>query len=308
METNGIVDRRCTVRVPARATLVHRAVGMDRYQLCEVVSVSTMSLEILFKRGLAPGTLVTFLVGREGCARDYYRVVGMVQRREKQGAQWMHVIRACRRPWSPMFVYDLTYQAIARQGPPYSLDFTNLEASGASFIASTAPSPSAVIDAHRDQCLRPTASTDRHGNNYDCAVYRVLSQFVPFRDLNEMLRRFIACEQTMSRSPAGTILIERGSRDNVAVYLVDGILEMETFDGRKARIMAGTYRSQFPISQLRPHAYTVRTITDVSVLLINQEMVRKLTRIIMRRSNRPGIEVSEEVLLDHLDLTDRHSA
>jgi len=269
---------------------------MDRYQLCEVISVSTMSLEVLLKRGLAPGTVVTFLVRREGSARECYRVIGRVQRREKRGDKWMHVIRASWRPWSPMFVYDLTYQAIARQGRLYSVEFTDLEASGAAFLASTIPAPSVEIDAEIDHEPRPTVPTeDRPVDDYDSAVYRTLTQIVPFHELNEALRKFIAREQTVSRSPAGTTLIERGSLDNVAVYLVEGTLEMETFDGRKACIVAGTHRSCFPISQLRPHAYTVRAMTDVLVLLVNQDMVRELTRIIMRHRNRPGIEVSEEL-------------
>ncbi|MGA8259267.1 MAG: hypothetical protein WB783_03555, partial [Arenicellales bacterium] len=77
------------------------------------------------------------------------------------------------------------------------------------------------------------------------------------------------------------------------IYLIEGTLELEAFDGRKMSIVGGTRRAHLPISQLRPHAYTVRAATEVSVILMSQDMVREITRITTTYRSRSGIEVHE---------------
>ncbi len=75
-------DRRATARIPAGATLLHRAVGMRDYAPCAVVSVTTSGVELLGERPLEPGTVVTILVRPEASPGKYYRVIGSVVRRE----------------------------------------------------------------------------------------------------------------------------------------------------------------------------------------------------------------------------------
>lgn len=131
----------------------------------------------------------------------------------------------------------------------------------------------------------------------DAVPYWLLGRFSPFNQLNDLQRQFIARGLTISRRPAGTVFVERGSQDDVSVCLVQGTVTLEAFDGRTMRVIGGTKRAQIPISQLRPHAFTVRADTDVTVLLVSQSMVRKVTRIVTTYSNRPGIEVKEVGLL-----------
>ena len=101
-------ERRRTARIPVDAVLLYRAVGMDDYELCHVLNVSTLSLEILLDQALAEGTVVTIAVRPEGSLKQYYRVVGEVKRQEQLDVGWMHVITApSERPWSPMFIYDV---------------------------------------------------------------------------------------------------------------------------------------------------------------------------------------------------------
>lgn len=108
MPTQDPEERRRTVRIPVDAVLLYRAVGMDDYEICHVLNVSTLSLEILLDQALAEGTVVTIAVRPEGSSQQYYRVVGEVKRREQRDVGYMHVITApSEQSWSPMFIYDV---------------------------------------------------------------------------------------------------------------------------------------------------------------------------------------------------------
>ena len=108
MQTKSGKERRRTVRIPVDAVLLYRAVGMDDFELCHVLNVSTLSLEILLDRALPETTVVTIAVRPEGSSKQYYRVVGEVKRVTQREGGWLHVITAStERPWSPMFIYDV---------------------------------------------------------------------------------------------------------------------------------------------------------------------------------------------------------
>lgn len=135
-------------------------------------------------------------------------------------------------------------------------------------------------------------------NDGDPVTYWLLSWFAPFNELNDLQRQFLARGHVVTERPAGSTLIERGSRDDVTIYLIEGTLELEAFDGKTISVVGGTRRAHLPISQLRPHAYTVRAATDVSVILVSQDMVREVTRITTTYRCRPGIEVTENACAD----------
>ena len=108
MQARSGKERRRTARIPVDAVLLYRAVGMDDFELCHVLNVSTLSLEILLDRALPEGTVVTIAVRPEGTSQQYYRVVGVVKRLQQREGGWMHVITASTtKPWSPMFIYDV---------------------------------------------------------------------------------------------------------------------------------------------------------------------------------------------------------
>ncbi|MGA8262413.1 MAG: hypothetical protein WB783_19565, partial [Arenicellales bacterium] len=94
-------------------------------------------------------------------------------------------------------------------------------------------------------------------NDGDPVTYWLLAWFSPFNELNDLQRQFLARGHVVTRRRAGARLVERGSREDVTIYLIEGTLELEAFDGRKMSIVGGTRRAHLPISQLRPHAYTV---------------------------------------------------
>jgi len=130
-------------------------------------------------------------------------------------------------------------------------------------------------------------------NAGDPVTYWLLAWFAPFNELNDLQRQFIARGHTITTKPAGTLLIERGSLEDISIYLIEGTIELEAFDGKTIDIVGGTKHAHLPISQLRPHAYTVRAATDVTVILVSQKMVREVTRMTTTYKNRSGIEVTE---------------
>lgn len=305
-------DRRQTARIPTGAKLLHRAVGMRDYALCEVLNVTTSGIEMLAEQPLAPGTVVTFLVQSEDSPRKYYRVVGSVERRERKQARWLHVVKASnRRPWSPMFIYDVVYQALRGErmwpvpewmfvehdaGPrrsPEDPGPSPTEDPGPSPTGDPGPSPTGDPGPPQPETVdNPDAAPEEEEGDPD--LYRALAWFAPFDEFSDMLRQFIAREQRVTRRPAGTTLVERGSMEDTSIYLIAGIVEIEAFDGKRSRIAAGTNDARYPISVLRPHAYTVIAATDVTVIMLSQDMIRQLTRITGSYRNHLGIEVLEE--------------
>lgn len=167
--------------------------------------------------------------------------------------------------------------------------------------------PSSHVDTDRTATSGDASSTnpweglpedrDTCFNDGDPVNYWLLGWFSPFNELNDLQRQFIARGHTIMKQRAGTTLVERGSREDLSIYLVEGTLELEAFDGRMMAIVGGTRRAHLPVSQLRPHAYTVRAATDVTVILFSQVMVREITRITTTYRSRPGIEVTEDVSL-----------
>jgi len=112
----------------------------------------------------------------------------------------------------------------------------------------------------------------------DPVPYWLLAWFAPFNALTEKQRRTLARDLRVVKRPAGTLLIKRGSQKDDTLFLIDGMLELEAYDGRHATISAATRRARLPISQLRPHAYTITALTQVSLIRISQRIILEAIR------------------------------
>lgn len=127
-------------------------------------------------------------------------------------------------------------------------------------------------------------------NDGDAVPYWLLGWFAPFDGLNDLQRQFVARGLTVEKKRAGTTLIEIGSEEDKCVYLVEGTLELEAFDGRVTTVVGGTRHAHLPLSQLHPHAFTVRAASDVTVVFVRQSLVREINRV---NSAYRGIEATE---------------
>ncbi|MDZ7840798.1 MAG: cyclic nucleotide-binding domain-containing protein [Gammaproteobacteria bacterium] len=280
-------DRRQTARIPAGAKLLHRAVGMGDYALCDVVNITTSGIELLLERPLPTGTVVTILVPTEGSSRSRYRVIGIVQRSERRRSRWLHVVRAShKRPWSSMFIYDVIYQALTGAKPWPGAEWL--------YVENTAD-PGNDTDDHYAATVPHLEHPDEpaESGEDESAPCRAPGWCSPFDAFSDPLRRLVARQQRVTSRPAGTVLVTRGSLEDHSIYLVEGTVRIEAYDGKLFEVAAGTRDAHFPISVLRPHAYTVTAVSNVSVILLDRQTMDELARIVASHGSVPGIEVSE---------------
>lgn len=140
----------------------------------------------------------------------------------------------------------------------------------------------------------PDSDTLERFEDGDAVPWQVLSRFSPFDQLSESLRGDIADRISVSCKPAGTSLIERGSREDLCIYLIHGTLQLEAADGKRVTVKGGTSKARSPLCQLRPHAYNVESITDVAVLMLSQTLVSDIVQSITRhKPGATGIQVHE---------------
>lgn len=130
-------------------------------------------------------------------------------------------------------------------------------------------SPVAQADAAFDLCF----------SEGEAVTGWLLEWFSPFNELTDTQREIIAGYETIRTVTSGSRLVEQGSTDDVCIYLVEGILELRALDGPTMRIAGGTRRSRLPISVLTPHVYTVTAVTNASVIVFSQRLIRKITEV-----------------------------
>lgn len=157
-------------------------------------------------------------------------------------------------------------------------------------VASPAPAPAPAPEPgpEPDECDQGDRPSFNDG---DPVTSELLSRFSPFRELNDSLRRMFVGNLTISRKPHGSSLIRRGSEDDTTIYLLEGTLLLTAVDGREIHVAAGTSRACRPLCMLRPHVYSVTSLTDVAVIILSQEMVNEVTRIVAKYKDSPAIHV-----------------
>lgn len=136
-------------------------------------------------------------------------------------------------------------------------------------------------------------------NDGDAVTGWLLESFTPFNVLTDTQREIIAGYETIRKAPSGTVLIERGSRDDLCVYLVEGALALAGPDGATMLVKAGTPRARLPISVLSPHVYDVTAVSDVSIIVFSQKLVRRIIDITTTYTSvgsRQGTDASTSVI------------
>lgn len=100
--------RHDATRIPVDSVLLYRSDGMEHFELCNVVTVSTVGLEVSLTHPLSLNMVVNFAVRDETSRGQFYRVIGEVDGCEREGQQWVHSVAAYSgRPWSSKFLYDV---------------------------------------------------------------------------------------------------------------------------------------------------------------------------------------------------------
>jgi len=192
------------------------------------------------------------------------------------------------------------YQGIVKKGMRKSAEFTLIEdiRRNAQTAAGTDVDPYGDIDKRTERQVT-LDSMNAHGkamgyNAEESAFIKSLSAslvgrpeppdpmvmktFSRFRDLSHEKLVELAEKCLVYKVPPGTPLLERGTRDTWNFYLLEGSVQLVAADGMEKRIDSGTDAASNPVSSLKPRMYTVRALTRVAFLWIDDRLVEQVVQ------------------------------
>jgi len=98
----------------------------------------------------------------------------------------------------------------------------------------------------------------------------LLRQFTPLHNLGEENLERIAKRLSIEEFPKGSVLCKEGDTDNVALFLLEGGVEIRSRETSMARVLqAGTPDAFFPLAPGRPRPATITTTTPARIFRID---------------------------------------
>jgi putative nucleotidyltransferase with HDIG domain len=128
----------------------------------------------------------------------------------------------------------------------------------------------------------------------------ILTKYYPLNALTRDELELLAEQTLLVRARGGKVLVQCGTSDKKALYLISGKLELTADDGRVHYIEEGSAQSLKPISHLDPHHYTVKTLTPASFIRIDNHIIDNL----LEEENRFGEKV-EDLYLNETIINNR---
>ncbi|BES72643.1 hypothetical protein RE428_36610 [Marinobacter nanhaiticus D15-8W] len=107
---------------------------------------------------------------------------------------------------------------------------------------------------------------------------RRLREFQPLDRLTDEQLILLASRAETRKHGPGQRVIERGARDGLEYFLLDGEVELEAVDGRTSTIRAGSDKARHPLARLQPRMYTVTAVIATEVLIVAQDIFNQLLR------------------------------
>ena len=104
----------------------------------------------------------------------------------------------------------------------------------------------------------------------------ILAQFFPLNALGHSELEILASQLSIVRAKRNRTLVECGETDNNCLFLIKGEVELTADDGKRYTIKDGTPQSLRPISHLNPHRYTVKTISQVDFIRVDNRIIDNL--------------------------------
>lgn len=101
----------------------------------------------------------------------------------------------------------------------------------------------------------------------------------------------------------GQKIAERGARDGLDFYLLDGAVELQAADGRKTTVSAETEKALTAIARLQPRMFDVVAIKPCEFLVVDQAVLNQLLRMAPVAQS----EASEEPVVDDGTTGEEHS-
>lgn len=107
---------------------------------------------------------------------------------------------------------------------------------------------------------------------------RRLKQFNPLGRLSDDQLVLLASRVECKSYAPGQRVAERGVRDGLDLYLLSGVVELESIDGRKSTVAAETETAANAIARLQPRMYDVVAVERCEFMVVEQDVLNQLLR------------------------------
>ena len=124
---------------------------------------------------------------------------------------------------------------------------------------------------------------------------QTLASLFPLGFMTEAERELLSEQLTILRGKRGKCLLECGSSDNKALYVLNGKIKMESQDGRHQVLENDAPQFKNPISFANPHKHTVTCLSMVEYFRLENHIIANL----LERKNARN-KNSENAVTDHL--------
>ncbi len=121
--------------------------------------------------------------------------------------------------------------------------------------------------------------------NVDINLVRKL---IPFDTLSIDKVEEVLSKAALQKIPAGKVLFKQGDKDKWTVYLLSGEIELDS-GSQKNIVKAGSEAALKPLAQGVPRTHTATSKTEVSILIIDTELLN----VLINYSPTSSIEVSD---------------
>lgn len=116
-------------------------------------------------------------------------------------------------------------------------------------------------------------------NGYKHRAPEELCRFERFAELDQQVLQILAAHNPVFRVPAGTRLLDRGTRDNWNLYLLSGDLELQADQDNGWMISGGSPSARKPVAFLKPRLFSVVARSEVEFLWLYEPMIEAVARL-----------------------------
>lgn len=115
--------------------------------------------------------------------------------------------------------------------------------------------------------------------------------FGRFENLDRAALQLIATKSPVFRVPAGTLLLDAGTRDKWNLYLLSGEIELVAPDGAHYLLTGGSPSARQPVAYLKPRLFSVNARSEVEFLWLYEPMIEAVKRLHPAKfgSLQPGV-------------------
>jgi len=100
-------------------------------------------------------------------------------------------------------------------------------------------------------------------------------RFCLFSNLTDLEYHYINQHSKQIKIPANKVLLKRGSKKDTVILLLKGKLKLISADGKMDIVAANSDRARKPIAYLRPSRYQVSTHTEVSIMVMSEQIFKQ---------------------------------